>query len=103
VYVTISQTKDALVVPKTAVFEVGDERVVLVADGNKKVRQVKVESIASSPRSQVMAVKGDLKTGDWVVTEPMGIKPGQRVHSDRRPGPSKATRPAMGSDPIMKM
>jgi RND family efflux transporter MFP subunit len=103
VYVAVSQTKSALVVPKTAVMAMGDDRVVLVAGANNKVRQVKVESLASSPRSQVMAVKGDLETGDWVLTEPMGINPGQRVHPDRSTGASKAAGPAMGSSPVMKM
>jgi hypothetical protein len=50
-----------------------------------------------------MAVKGDLETGDWVLTEPMGINPGQRVHPDRSTGASKAAGPAMGSSPVMKM
>jgi HlyD family secretion protein len=102
VYVAISQTKSALVVPKTAVFAMGDDRVVLVADANNKVRQVKVESIASSPRSQVMAVKGEIKIGDWVLTEPMGIKPGQKIRPDVTTA-SKAAGPAMGSEPFMKM
>lgn len=104
VYVAVSKTKNALVVPKTAVVAMGDDRFVLVADAGNKVRQVKVESVASSPRSQLMAVKGDLKTGDWVLAEPMGIKPGQTMRQDRswKPG-SKATGPAMGSSPVMKM
>jgi RND family efflux transporter MFP subunit len=104
VYVAVSKTKNALVVPKTAVVAMGDDRFVLVADAGNKVRQVKVESVASSPRSQLMAVKGDLKTGDWVLAEPMGIKPGQTVRQDRswKPGP-KATGLAMGSSPVMKM
>jgi RND family efflux transporter MFP subunit len=104
VYVAVSKTKNALVVPKTAVVAMGDDRFVLVADAGNKVRQVKVESVASSPRSQLMAVKGDLKTGDWVLAEPMGIKPGQTVRQDRswKPGP-KTTGLAMGSSPVMKM
>ena len=104
VYVAVSETKNALVVPKTAVFAMGDDRFVLVADAGNKVRQVKVESVASSPRSQVMAVKGDLKMGDWGLAEPMGIKPGQTVRQDRswKPG-SKPTGLKMGSSPVMKM
>jgi RND family efflux transporter MFP subunit len=104
VYVAVSQTKNALVVPKTAVVAMGDDRFVLVANADSKVRQVKVESVASSPRSQVMAVKGDLKAGDWVLTEPMGIKAGQKVRPDRNPkAASKTTGPEMGSSPVMKM
>lgn len=102
VYVAVSQTKNALVVPKTAVMTMGDEPSVLVADADNKVRQVKVESVASSPRSDVMAISGDLKTGEWVLTEPMGIKPGQKVRPDQS-SKSKATGPVMGSSPVMKM
>ena len=102
VYVATSQTKNALVVPKTAVMTMGDEQSVLVADANNKVRQVKVETIASSPRSQVIAISGDLKTGEWVLLEPMGIQSGQKVRQDRSSKP-KSTAPAMGSSPVMKM
>ncbi len=104
VYVAVSQTKDALVVPKTAVTVMGDDRFVLVAGADNKVRQVKVESVASSPRSHVMAVKGNLKTGDWVLAEPMGINPGQKVRQDRSgKAGSRAAGPTMGSSPVMKM
>ncbi len=104
VYVAVSETKNALVVPKTAVVAMGDDPFVLVADTDNKVRQVKIESVASSPRSPVMAVKGDLKAGDWVLTEPMGIKPGEKVRPDRNPkATSKAAGPAMGTSPVMKM
>ena len=102
VYVAVSQTKDALVVPKTAVMTMGDERSLLVADADNRVRQVKVESIASSPRSNVMAISGDLKAGEWVLTEPMGIKPGQKVRQDRSQK-TKPNGPAMGTSPVMKM
>lgn len=102
VYVATSQTKNALVVPKTAVMTMGDQKSVLVADADNKVRQVKVESIASSPRSDVTAISGDLKTGEWVLTEPMGIKPGQKVRQDRTSKP-KPTGPQMGTSPVMKM
>jgi HlyD family secretion protein len=102
VYVATSKTKNALVVPKTAVMTMGDERSVLVADADNRARQVKVESIASSPRSGVIAISGDLRMGEWVLTEPMGIKPGQKLRQDRSSKP-KATGPQMGSSPIMKM
>ncbi len=102
VYVATSQTKNALVVPKTAVMTMGDEKSVLVADADNKVRQVKVASIASSPRSDVTAISGNLKMGEWVLTEPMGIKPGQKVRQDRSAKP-KLTGPQMGTSPVMKM
>jgi|GEM_PF-588216 len=94
VYVTVSETKDALVVPKTAVVSMGEARFVLVADANHRARQVKVASVATSPRSQVMAVIGELKAGEWVVTEPMGIKSGQKVRTTLTPA-AKAPMPAM--------
>lgn len=102
VYVAVSQTKNALVVPKTAVMTVGDDRSVLVADANNRVRQVKVGSIASSPRSQLTAVAGDIKAGDWVLTEPMGIQAGQKVRQDRS-RKTKVSGPQMGTSPVMKM
>jgi len=102
VYVATSRTKNALVLPKTAVMMMGDDKVVMVAGADSRVRQVKVESIASSPRSQLTAVAGDIKAGDWVLTEPMGIQAGQKVRQDRSQKP-KATGPQMGSSPVMKM
>ena len=104
IYVAVRQVNNALVVPKTAVVTMGDDRFVLVADADKQVRQVKIESVASSPRSQVQAVAGNLNTGDWVLTEPMGIHPGQKVRPDRNPkSASKPAGPAMGTSPVMKM
>jgi multidrug efflux pump subunit AcrA (membrane-fusion protein) len=99
VYVQVSQTKNALVVPKTAVMPMGEGRFVLVADASNRVRQVKIESLASSPRSQVVAVAGDLKPGDWVLSQPMGIRPGQKVRPTQSNGAadagSKANKPPM--------
>jgi multidrug resistance efflux pump len=102
VYVAVSQTKNALVVAKTAVMKMGDVRSVLVVDANNKVRQVTVESIATSPRSEGMAISGDLKAGEWVLTEPMGFKAGQTVRQDRSMK-MKVSGPQMGSSPVMKM
>jgi len=72
----------------------GDGQFVLVADANNTVRQVKVEPLASSPRSQAVAVTGDLKPGEWVLTQPMGIEPGQKVRTTQI-APAKAPNPAM--------
>lgn len=94
VYVQVSHTKNALVVPKTAVMPMGEGRYVLVSDANQRVRQVMVETVASSPRSQVVAIAGDLKSGDWVLTQPMGIEPGQKVRTTQT-APAKASMPAM--------
>src|ERR1700691_199193 len=101
VFVQVSQTKKALVVPKSAVMTMGDGRYVLVADAGNRVRRVDVESLASSPRSQVTAVAGDLKAGQLVLTQPMGIPPGKKV----RPTQSKGAADSgpMNSNPAMKM
>jgi HlyD family secretion protein len=101
VYVQVSQTKNALVVPKTAVMPMGDERFVLVADAGNRVRQVKIESLATSPRSQVMAVAGDLKPGNRVLTQPLGIQPGQKVRTTQSTGAADAG--SNGTMPAMKM
>jgi RND family efflux transporter MFP subunit len=101
VYVQVSHNKNALVVPKTAISTMTEERFVLVVDAANRVRQVNIQSLASSPRSKVMAVTGDLKPGDRVLTQPMGINPGQKVRPTQSSG---ATDPhSMGSNPAMKM
>jgi multidrug efflux pump subunit AcrA (membrane-fusion protein) len=79
VYVQVGEMKKALVVPKPAIMPMGNDRFVLVAGPDNRVRRVKIEPLASSPRSPVMAVVGDLKPGDQVLTSPMGIRPGQKV------------------------
>ena len=101
IYVQVSQTKNALLVPKTAVMTMGDGRYVLVADADRKVRRVNVEPVASSPRSQVMAVAGNLKAGEWVLTQPMGIPPGTKVRPTKGTGAMDSG--SKGSSPAMKM
>jgi HlyD family secretion protein len=98
-YVQVSQQRNVLVVPKSAVTTMGDGRYVLVMDANKKTRRVDVQSLASSPRSQVMAISGDLRPGDWVLTQPMGIKPGTKI----RPVQNKSAASSTASNPAMKM
>ena len=101
VYVQVGEIKNALVVPKQAVMPMGDERFVLVAGADNRVRQVKIEPLASSPRSSVMAVAGNLKPGDWVLIKPMGIRPGQKVRTTQSTG---ATEPgSKGTMPTMQM
>ncbi len=89
-YVKVGEAKNALVVPSSAVMQMGNQHVVLVAGANHKVRQVKVEVLASSPRQPFVAVKGDLNVGDQVLVKPMGIKPGQRVRVAQAPRSSGA-------------
>jgi len=101
IYVQVSQTKNALLVPKSAVMTMGDGRYVLVADANSRVRRVDVEPVASSPRSQVMAIAGNLKSGEWVLTQPMGIPPGKKVRPTKSSGAMDSS--SMASNPAMKM
>ncbi len=94
-YIQVGEAKNALVIPRSAVMPMGNERVVLVAGANHKVRQVKVEILASSPRQPLVAVKGDLNPGDQVLVKPMGVKPGQRVRlaQSSTPGAPPASGP----------
>jgi HlyD family secretion protein len=101
IYVQVSQTKNALVVPKSSVMTMGDGQYVLVAGSNDRVRRVNVETRASSPRSQVTAVAGDIKPGEWVLIQPMGIQPGKKVHPVQSSG--AANSGTTSSNPAMKM
>jgi HlyD family secretion protein len=101
IYVQVSQTEHALVVPKSSVMTMGDGPYVLVADSNNRVRRVNVETRATSPRSQVAAVAGDIKPGEWVLIQPMGIPPGKKVHPTKSTGTPKSV--PMSSNPAMKM
>ena len=90
VYIQVAEVKDVLVVPKAAVMQMGSDRMVLVVGSDHKVRQVVVEPLASSPRlpiTAVKAVKGDLKPGDWVIAEPVGVQPGQKVRTTPKSNP----------------
>ncbi|TAM83385.1 MAG: efflux RND transporter periplasmic adaptor subunit [Acidobacteria bacterium] len=82
VYIRVSEAKDALAVPASAVMQAGAERMILVVGADNRVRPVIVESLASSPRLPIIAVKavkGELKRGDWVITKPMGIELHEKV------------------------
>jgi len=46
---------------------------------------VEVEPVASSPRSPLVAVQGDLKPDEQVVLKPIGLKPGQTVRVQATP------------------
>ncbi len=99
VYIQVSQMKNVLVVPKTAAMTMGDGLHVVVADANNRVRRVNVEVLATSPRTLVMAIAGDLKPGEWVLTQPMGIAPGKKVRTTQSTG--AASKENM--NPAMKM
>jgi RND family efflux transporter MFP subunit len=86
VYIEVGKASNSLVVPKAAVMSVGNGRFVFVAQSDGKVRRVKVQLGATSPRSPVVAVTGDLVAGEQVVLMPMGLKGGERVRVRQSPG-----------------
>lgn len=86
VYIEVGKATHALVVPKVAVVPVGNERFVFAVAQDGRVRRVKVEPGATSPRSPVVAVTGDLVAGEQVVLMPMGLKGGERVRVRQAPG-----------------
>lgn len=93
IYIQVGYEENALVVPKSAILPVANERFVFVVDSDKKVRRTKVEPGATSPRLTIVAVTGDLKAGEFVVLNPMGLKEGEVVRlvqdttPDMRPMP----------------
>ena len=96
VYIQVGHEENALVVPKSAILLVANERFVFVVDSEKKVRRITVEPGATSPRLPTVAVKGDLNAGEFVVLNPMGLKEGEvvRLIQDTIPGmrPTSDTR-----------
>jgi HlyD family secretion protein len=79
VYIEIGTVSNARVVPKPAVAPFGNDRFVFVADPDGKVRRIKVELGATSPRVPVVAVTGELQPRDQVILNPMGLKGGEHV------------------------
>lgn len=79
VYIEVGTVTGALVVPKAAVMPFGNDRFVFVAGPDGKVRRVKVELGATSPRLPVVAVVGDLQAGDQVILRPIGLKGAETV------------------------
>ncbi|MBI4381848.1 MAG: efflux RND transporter periplasmic adaptor subunit [candidate division NC10 bacterium] len=85
VYIEVGKVTHALVVPKAAVVPVGNDRFIFVVGHDGRVRRVKVEPGATSPRSPIVAVKGDLMAGEQVVLMPMGLQGGERVRVKQVP------------------
>jgi len=81
VYIEVGKAKDAIVVPNAAIMQMGNKHFVLAVGTDRKVERVEVEPIASSPRSPLVAVQGDLKPGEQVILKPMGLKPGEKVRA----------------------
>ena len=79
VFIEVATVPNAVVVPKAALMPVGNDRFVFVAEVDGTVRRVKVEPGASSPRSPVIAVSGDVKPGDRVILRPIGLRGGEQV------------------------
>lgn len=79
VYIEVGQATHALVVPKATVMWVGNDRFVFVVGHDGRVRRVKVELGATSPRSSIVAIKGNLRAGEQVVLMPIGLQGGERV------------------------
>lgn len=87
-YIQVGEAMDALVVPNTAILPMGNRQMVLVDGPNHKVRPARVEVVASSPRSPLVAVEGNLEPGNLVLVKPMGIRPGQKVRIAESRAPS---------------
>jgi HlyD family secretion protein len=87
VYIDVGNVKNATVVPSAAIMQVANKHFVFAVGNDHKIKRVEVEPIASSPRSPLVAVQGDLKPGEQVVLKPMGLKPGEtvRVQAASRP------------------
>jgi RND family efflux transporter MFP subunit len=81
VYIDVGNVKDAIVVPSAAIMQMANKHFVFAVGKDHKIKQVEVKPIASSPRSPLVAVQGDLKPGEQVVLKPMGLKPGKKVRT----------------------
>ena len=79
VYIDVGNVKNATVVPSAAIMQVANKHFVFAVGKDQQVKQVEVEPVASSPRSPLVAVQGDLKPGEQVVLKPMSLKPGEKV------------------------
>jgi len=80
VYIQAGDAKDALAVPQSSVVTTGDRQSVFVVAGGRAL-QVAVRTIASSPRGAIVGVTGNIKAGELVVSNPTGIRPGERVRA----------------------
>lgn len=79
VYIDVGEAKNALVIPSASVMTMAGKHFVFAVDKNQKLERITVKPIATSPRSPLVAIQGDLKAGEQVVVKPMGLKPGQKV------------------------
>ncbi len=79
VYIDVGTVQDAMVVPGGAIMTMAGKHFVFAIGASQKLMRVEVEPIASSPRSPLVAVRGDLKPGEEVVLNPMGLRFGEKV------------------------
>lgn len=84
VYIDVGKVKDAIVIPNTTIMSIANNQFVFVVGQDHKLKRVGVVPIATSPRSPLVAVQGDLKAGEQVVLKPIGLKPGESVHAQSR-------------------
>ncbi len=103
VYIEVEKASKSLVLPKEAVMTEGGERFVFVAAEDGRARKVKVQLGATSPRLPVVAVTGELRTGEQVILMPMGFKGGERVRAKQVPGSSSPGQEPKPTMPRMKM
>ncbi|HVC91918.1 MAG TPA: efflux RND transporter periplasmic adaptor subunit [Acidobacteriaceae bacterium] len=85
VYIDVGKVDDSIVVPSAAIMTMANKHFVLAVGKDHKIRRVEVEPVASSPRSPLVAVQGDLKPDEQVVLKPIGLKPGQTVRVQATP------------------
>ena len=83
VYIRVGEAKDSLAIPQTSIMPMGNDRFVFVVEQNNKLRMVRVEPTAMSPRMPMVAVNGDLSPGDLIVMMPTGLSAGQQVQPDK--------------------
>ncbi|MGH9771171.1 MAG: efflux RND transporter periplasmic adaptor subunit [Candidatus Acidiferrales bacterium] len=82
VYIQTREMDNALAVPASAIMTSNANQFVFVTRPDGRVRRINVHVLASSPRSPVVAVQGNLKPGDQVLTKPMGIHAGEKVQAE---------------------
>lgn len=79
VFIEVGSAPNAMVVPKPAVMPFGNDRFIFVAGPDGRVRKVRVELGATSPRLPVVAVTGGVRAGEQVILKPIGLKGGETV------------------------
>ncbi len=88
VYIEVGKVNNAIVVPSSAIMTMANHQFIFVVGADQKIKRIGVKAIASSPRSPLAAVEGELKLGEQIVLKPMGLKPGEKVRTQTA-APSK--------------